>query len=179
MRLWRSGSDFTMEARVRGALFQARVGGSGLSLGRHALLIGCHAIRVGDSVTIHPGSQIVAGRTGKVTIGSHSHVSRNSVLAGAGGITIGEHCKISSGVMIYSVTYHRDFGVLLRNAPAKFAPVVLGNDVHIGANATILPGVTIGNNATVGAGAVVTRDVADGTTVVGVPARPLPQQPTS
>ena len=95
------------------------------------------------------------------------------MLAGAGGISIGQHTKISSGVMIYTVTYDRSGGGLLREAPSLLKPVNIGNDVHIGANATILPGVTIGDNAVVGAGAVVTKDVAAGVTVVGVPARPV------
>lgn len=54
--------------------------------------------------------------------------------------------------------------------------VTIGERVLIGIGARVLPGVTIGDDATVGAGAVVTRDVEPGTTVVGVPARPLPQE---
>lgn len=50
-------------------------------------------------------------------------------------------------------------------------PVVVGSDVWIGGNVTILPGVTIGNNVVVGAGAVVTRDVPDNSVVAGVPAK--------
>lgn len=49
--------------------------------------------------------------------------------------------------------------------------IVIGNDVWIGANAVILPGVTIGDGAVIGAGAVVTRDVPDYAIVVGVPAK--------
>ena len=51
------------------------------------------------------------------------------------------------------------------------APIVLGNNVWIGSNATILQGVTIGDNAVVAAGAVVTKDVAANTVVGGVPAK--------
>ena len=51
------------------------------------------------------------------------------------------------------------------------APIVLGKDVWIGSNATILQGVTIGDNAVVGAGAVVMKDVEANTIVGGVPAR--------
>lgn len=54
----------------------------------------------------------------------------------------------------------------------RTGPVVIGKDVMIGANATILPGVSIGDGATIGAGAVVTGDVAPHTTVFGVPAKP-------
>lgn len=53
----------------------------------------------------------------------------------------------------------------------RTGPVVIGSNVMIGANATILPGVVIGDNAHVGAGAVVTADVAPGAVVFGVPAR--------
>lgn len=51
------------------------------------------------------------------------------------------------------------------------APIVLGRNVWVGSNATILQGVTIGDNAVVAAGAVVTKDVAANTVVGGVPAR--------
>ena len=50
-------------------------------------------------------------------------------------------------------------------------PVTIGNDVWIGVNCTILPGVTIGNNVVVAAGAVVTKDVPDNCIVGGVPAK--------
>ena len=52
-------------------------------------------------------------------------------------------------------------------------PVRIGNDVWIGGNVTILPGVTIGNNVVVAAGAVVTKDIPDNTLVGGVPAKKL------
>ena len=52
-------------------------------------------------------------------------------------------------------------------------PVIIGNDVWIGGNATILPGITIGNNVIVAAGAVVTHDVPDNCIVAGVPARKI------
>ena len=49
--------------------------------------------------------------------------------------------------------------------------MVIGRDVWIGGNCTILPGVTIGNNVVVAAGAVVTKDVPDNCVVAGVPAK--------
>ncbi len=59
-----------------------------------------------------------------------------------------------------------------RNGIVK-RPIVIGNNVWIGAAATILPGVTIGDNAVVAAGAVVSRDVPASTIAAGVPARVL------
>lgn len=55
----------------------------------------------------------------------------------------------------------------------RVGPVEIGSNVMIGANCTILPGVTIGDNAIVGAGSIVTRDVAAHTFVAGNPARPV------
>ena len=52
-------------------------------------------------------------------------------------------------------------------------PVTIGNDVWIGGNCTILPGVTIGNNVVIAAGAVVTKDVPDNCVVGGVPAKKI------
>ena len=51
--------------------------------------------------------------------------------------------------------------------------MTIGNDVWIGANAVIMPGVTIGDDVIVGAGAVVTHDVPSHTTVIGSPAHPI------
>ena len=62
----------------------------------------------------------------------------------------------------------------MRRKPIGYAsPVTIGNDVWIGANAVILPGVTIGNNVVVVAGAVVTKDVPDNTLVAGVPGQKI------
>ena len=50
-------------------------------------------------------------------------------------------------------------------------PITIGNDVYLGNNVLVLPGVHIGNNVVVGAGAIVTRDIPDNSVAVGIPAR--------
>lgn len=87
-------------------------------------------------------------------------------------VRIGPRTMLGPGVHIYCADHHRD--------PAKRAegleralPVSIGADVWIGGRAVILPRVTVGDGALIAAGAVVTRDVAPGTTVAGVPATPL------
>ena len=65
-----------------------------------------------------------------------------------------------------------------RNHIAVATPVTIGNDVWIGGNGTILPGVNIGDKAVIAAGAVVTKDVPDNTVAGGVPAKVIKELPS-
>lgn len=88
-------------------------------------------------------------------------------------IKIGDNVRITAGVNF--VTH--DGGVwVLRNLYKekncdKFGPIIIGNNVHIGINTTIMPGVSIGNNVIIGCNAVVTKDIPDNSVAVGVPAK--------
>lgn len=87
-------------------------------------------------------------------------------------VTIGEHVMIGPNTLISTVGHPLDRRG--RREWGAFAePVTIGDDVWIGGNVTILPGVTIGSNVVVAAGGVVSRDVPDGVVVGGVPARVL------
>lgn len=86
----------------------------------------------------------------------------------AGKITIEDGAKLATGVSI--ITNNHD---LYEREILTIEPVHIKANAWIGANVTILPGVTIGKNAVIGAGSVVTHDVPDNTVVVGNPARPL------
>lgn len=108
----------------------------------------------------------------KVAIGEGSHLNLDVHLDGRGGITIGRGTSVSFGVRI--ITGGHD--AQSRAFKGIFAPIVIGDNVWIGANAIILQGVTIGRGAVVAAGAVVTRDVPEFTIVGGVPAKPIGQR---
>jgi maltose O-acetyltransferase len=85
-------------------------------------------------------------------------------------VTIGAATQIGPAVQIYTADHPRD--PALRKTGAEFGrPVSIGQNVWIGGGAIILPGLSIGDDAVVGAGAVVTRDVPEGATVLGNPAR--------
>lgn len=91
-------------------------------------------------------------------------------------ITIGDHVRINSGV--HMVTHDGGAWVLreyIKEADAEkidiFGKIFVGNNVHIGTNAIIMPGVTIGNNVVIGCGAIVTKDVPDNSVAVGIPAK--------
>lgn len=85
-----------------------------------------------------------------------------------GGVTLGDGCQIGHNVVFATLNHGQSPEDRSITCPA---PIVLGRNVWIGSNATILSGVTIGDNAIVGAGAVVTHDVPADTIVGGVPAR--------
>lgn len=93
-------------------------------------------------------------------IGSRTMIDMNATI-GSNAI-IGCDCHIGAGAVIS--------GTL---EPYSEKPVIIENEVFIGANAVILEGVHIYKGATIGASAVVTHDVMENTTVVGIPARPL------
>ncbi len=86
-------------------------------------------------------------------------------------VEIGDHVEITSGVRF--ITHDGGVWVLRHQHPDVdvFGKIVIGNNVFIGFNAIVLPGVTIGNNCVVGAGSVVTRSVPDNSVVAGVPAK--------
>lgn len=86
----------------------------------------------------------------------------------SGGITIGDGTMIGMNITI--ATLNHGLSLDTRNTTYPF-PVNIGENVWIGSNATILPGVNLGNNAVVAAGAVVTKDVPENTVVIGVPAK--------
>jgi acetyltransferase-like isoleucine patch superfamily enzyme len=86
-------------------------------------------------------------------------------------IAMGDNVHITKGVLF--LTHDGGTLILRREVPdlELTAPICIGNDVYIGVNAVILPGVTIGNRCIIGAGAVVTRSIPDNSVAVGVPAR--------
>jgi acetyltransferase-like isoleucine patch superfamily enzyme len=102
-----------------------------------------------------------------VTVGRDTYLNRRVEIMCHERVTIGERCAIAWDVSIMDTNYHSMSG------GSEPAPVAIGDDVWIGARATILPGVTIHDGAVIAAGAVVTRDVPKGTLVAGVPARPI------
>ena len=106
--------------------------------------------------------------------GKNIHVGENVFINACchfqdhGGVTIGDGCQIGHNVVFATLNH----GLQPEERGITYpAPIVLGKNVWVGSNSTILQGVTIGDNAVIAAGAVVTKDVEAGTIVGGVPAR--------
>lgn len=109
---------------------------------------------------------------GDVTIGDHTRVGIHCTVIGP--VCIGNHVNLAQGITVTALNHNfADSNRKIDEQGISTKSVVIGDDVWIGANAVILPGVTIGRHVVVAAGAVVTKDVPDYSLVAGVPAKEI------
>jgi acetyltransferase-like isoleucine patch superfamily enzyme len=106
--------------------------------------------------------------------GSSISIHENCNIGCIGGLSVGNDVMISQGVSILTTEHdYKQKNQPMRNAPLILKPVIIGNDVWIGAHSVITAGVTIGDRAVVGAGSVVTHNIEPGTICGGIPARTI------
>jgi acetyltransferase-like isoleucine patch superfamily enzyme len=146
-----------------------------------------HAIELGQNVTINsrPSSNLVGltGCTilecfcgGRIAIGDNVGLS-SVVFSSRSGISVGNNVLIGGNARVYDHDYHPTNPALRRGDAVdrqkiETVPIVIGDDVFIGANAIILKGVHIGDRSVIGAGSVVTlKDIPPDSLVAGNPAR--------
>ena len=116
--------------------------------------------------TLRPGARI--------SIGSNSGLS-GTVICAAVEVVIGAECLFGANVTVVDTDFHaikpqgRRYNLNPADIPA--APVIIADNVFIGAGTMILKGVSIGKNSVIGAGAVVTKDVPENSIAAGNPAR--------
>lgn len=115
-------------------------------------------VDIGKNCVIMMGAMINIGSV----VGEGTMIDMNVVLGGRA--TVGENCHIGAGSVLAGVV-----------EPPSAKPVIVEDEVVVGANAVILEGVTVGKGAVVAAGAVVTEDVPENAVVAGTPARVIKQ----
>ncbi|WP_333652070.1 DapH/DapD/GlmU-related protein [Lacrimispora sp.] len=121
---------------------------------------------VDESFAMFPPFYTDCGKN--ITIGKRVFINAGCKFQDQGGITIGDGSLIGHNVVL--ATLNHDLAPENRGTMHP-APIVIGKNVWIGSNATVLAGVNIGDGAVVAAGAVVTKDVPANTIVGGVPAK--------
>ena len=105
-----------------------------------------------------------------MTIGDYTRIGIHCTVIGP--VCIGNHVNLAQGITVTALNHNfADTNRRIDEQDISTRPVVIGDDVWIGANAVILPGVTIGRHVVVAAGAVVTKDVPDSCVVAGIPAK--------
>lgn len=128
----------------------------------------------GNPIGCYERCTFFVDRGAVLTIGDNVGMSQAALICHKS-ITIGNNVKIGGGVCIYDTDFHSLAPVIrrssedLKNRAEK--PVVIGNDVFIGAKSIILKGVTIGENSVIGAGSVVTKSVPANQIWAGNPAK--------
>ncbi len=115
-------------------------------------------VEIGDNAVIMMGAVINIGSV----IGEGTMIDMGAILGGRA--TVGKNCHIGAGTVLAGVV-----------EPASATPVIIEDDVLIGANAVVLEGVRVGKGAVVAAGAVCVQDVPAGAVVAGVPAKVIKQ----
>lgn len=135
---------------------------------------------IGDGTRIWQFAVVLGG----AKIGSNCNVCAHTFIEND--VIVGDNVTVKCGVQLWdglrvgnnvfigpNVTFCNDKHPKSGNRDFTIEETVIEDDVSIGANATILPGVKLSKGAVIGAGAVVTKDVATGVTVVGNPAKSI------
>lgn len=124
--------------------------------------------KTGDYVNIEAPFHCDYGKN--IEVGEEFFANYNFTVLDVAKVTIGDYAQIAPNVSIYTAGHpiHPDS----RNSGYEYGiPVTIGNNVWIGGNSVILPGVTIGDNVVIGAGSVVTKDIPDNMIAAGNPCK--------
>lgn len=125
------------------------------NMGRGKLLFKVKGVKTGNNCEIYKN----------VVFGSEPYL-----------ITLGDDVRITDGVKFCThdggvwVLRHLPYGDKISDVD-RFGPIFVGNNVHIGWNSIIMPGVSIGDNVVIGAGSIVTHDIPNNSIAMGIPAR--------
>ena len=111
---------------------------------------------------------------GDVVIGDHTRIGLHNTIIGP--VTIGSHVNLAQGITVTALNHNFEAPERhIDEQGVSTQQVTIGDDIWIGANAVVLPGVTVGNHCVIAAGAVVTKDVPPHSLVAGVPAKIIKQ----
>lgn len=130
--------------------------------------------RCGEGVVFFPG--VVIHYPENVELDSDVHMGRGVFISGQGGVSVGKWVLIGPHTVIHSANHVYDNpSIPIQKQGHEPRAITIEDDVWIGANVTVLPGIRIGRGSVVAAGSVVTSDVDPYLVVGGVPARLIKQ----
>ena len=140
------------------------------------LLLQTMGAKIGSGVIFYPGVWISPGRN--LVVEDEVDFAKDVIVTTSGGVFIGARTLIGYRTQIFSANHEiPPIGERIPISGNVLAPVRIENDVWIGANCIITPGVIVGEGAIIAAGSVVTKDVLANSVVGGVPAKLLKMRP--
>ena len=162
--------------RMRAAWWRsrgARLGGKS-RIGRACRIVRPWRLHAGKRIQLEHQVYIkIARGEANIELGDEVFIGCGVVLDISDSLSLGDHVLIAPGCFITDHHHKRGAHARIAAQGCESAPVVIEDDVWLGANAVVLPGIRIGRGAVIGAGAVVTHDVEPMAIVAGVPARPI------
>ena len=127
-------------------------------------------VSIGEGTNVYPN--VTLWGQGKIIIGKCVEVGIGSTIYASRSIKIGNNSLIAANCYIIDSNHGIEKGKLIREQKKTVkGPVIIGEDVWLGAGVKVLSGVHIGNGAVIGAGAVVNSDIPENSIAVGVPAK--------
>jgi acetyltransferase-like isoleucine patch superfamily enzyme len=129
---------------------------------------------IGAYTVIYAIDSSHSSKKGMLKIGRNTSIGEfNNLRAAGGSIVIGDNCLISQFVTIVASNHNIERGKNINSQgwDDNKTGVIIGNDVWIGANCVILPGVEIGNGCVIAAGSIITKNMSENSIVMGAPGR--------
>lgn len=124
--------------------------------------------KTGENILVESNFQCDYGYN--ISVGENFYMNHNCVILDGNKVEFGDNVFIAPNCGFYTAGHPLDYET--RNKGLEYAkPIKVGNNVWIGGNVVVLPGVTIGDNSVIGAGSVVTKDIQSNVVAVGNPAR--------
>lgn len=167
-----AGVEIAERVQIQGRPIVSLAAGSRIQIGARCVL--CSDSRINALGINHPVVLRALGPGAEIVIGEDTGMSGGSICA-ASSIRIGAGCLIGANVTLADTDFHAlnpDNRRYNKNPDEiAVAPIMVEDNVFIGADVFILKGVTIGKNSVIGAGSVVTRDVPENSIAAGNPAR--------
>lgn len=171
------GSSCIIEKNVRFNVPQKIFFGNRVFIGENSYLDARHLeseIRLEDDISVHRSCvlRIFRDGIGKICIREGAALNMHVYIDGDGGVEIGKNSLLSPGVHLFSGNHiFKDPSIPIKFQGTEYGRIEIGEDVWLGTNVIVLPGVSISDGSVVGAGAVVTKDIPSYSIAVGAPAK--------
>lgn len=171
---------FQIGGKLRYFFWKILIKSSGGCLGRHLTIYeqvrinsgNPRSIFIGDNVRMLRGVTVSTYKSGKIFIGNNVHIGEYSIVASNKEIAIKDDVTVGPQTVIVDLDHvHVKVEVPINKQGFRCEKIMVEENVWIGANCSILKGITIGKGSVIGAGSVVTHDIAPFSIAVGVPAR--------